>query len=647
MAAEVDPSLLPASPLRLSSRPAIDLPSIGRFGPFEVVGRLAMGGMAEILLARETTRTGPTRYLVVKRILSQYLDDPDFVGMFLDEARVLMRLSHPNICHVYRFGEVDGTHYIAMEWINGAPIGRIIRRARDAGGVPVPIAVRIAALVAEALHHAHNARAEDGQPLELIHRDVSPHNIMVSYDGSVKLLDFGIAKAEQRAHQTTAGAIKGKFAYMAPEQCRGKAIDHRIDVFALGVCLFEMLTGKALYRREHEMHTMQAIVEEPVPALREQLPDCPPELDEILQKALAKAPEDRYGTAADFQDALERFLARGAHVVNASSLTRLMEELFHEEIRRGPSVDSVPFGSSYNIDAAALASLSKVPDEPVGPKVSGTREIDMGFDAPELSISSTAATGRAARPPEVSYELEDVGRGRAPGKALSSELPAGLLPGSLASSSAHGMPTWSKVGGAVLLVALVAAIGVGVSGRLGVEGGEALAPPVPAAPSEPHPPEPVALPSGTATLLVASAPPGARVHLAERETLTTPATFEGLAPGDHVVVVELEGHRSWAQSVTLTSDEATAITARLESLGDAPAAGGPMGRLTLDTQPTGARMFVAGDLVGVTPFDRQRVPSGILEAEFELPTGERVRRALFVRPTGETRSFLDLTGDRR
>lgn len=193
--------------------------------------------------------------------------------MFLDEARLAIRLQHPNICPIYEFGEAQGTWFIAMEWVNGVPLGKLIRKARASGGIPVPVTVRVLAQISEALHYAHRARDEQGELLGIVHRDVSPQNIMVSYSGSVKLLDFGVAKAKSHSARTQAGVVKGKLAYMAPEQCRGEEIDARADVFALGVCLFEALTGRPLYHRGTEFETLKAVMDDPVPSVRSFKPE--------------------------------------------------------------------------------------------------------------------------------------------------------------------------------------------------------------------------------------------------------------------------------------------------------------------------------------------------------------------------------------
>ncbi|MFT5358901.1 MAG: serine/threonine protein kinase, partial [Polyangiales bacterium] len=272
-----------------------ELPAIGEFAGYQVLGRLAIGGMAEILLARQPGQAEP---IVLKKILATFDSDDEFVEMFLDEARVGMQLEHPNIGHFLDAGEERGRYFIAMEWVNGVTLAKLVRRASKSGGIPPTIASAIVRAVADALHYAHTSRDENDDLMGLIHRDVSPHNIMVGYDGTVKLLDFGIAKAMGAAHITAAGVVKGKFAYMAPEQCEGEAIDFRSDIFALGVVLFEALTGKRLFRRGSDRETVRAIVREPVPSLSEHWVKAPRELEAICSTALNKDPTARFPTSA-------------------------------------------------------------------------------------------------------------------------------------------------------------------------------------------------------------------------------------------------------------------------------------------------------------------------------------------------------------
>jgi eukaryotic-like serine/threonine-protein kinase len=306
-----------------------------QFGPYELLGRIAHGGMAEIYLARECPAPDVERLLVVKCILPAIAEEECFVRMFAREARIALRLKHPGICPVYELGCHEGRYYLAMEWIEGASLLELIRRAQERRvQLPLPVVIKVIASVAEALDSVHHTRDEHGRPLGLIHRDVSPHNVMVSWDGMVKLLDFGVAKVRSEATQTQAGMVLGKFGYLAPEQCRGEPLGSRCDVFALGVVLFEALTGRRLYRRQTELDTLKAIVGEPVPSVRVHRPDLPRELDAIVRRALAKHPADRFTSAGHMALALHQFLSQRGTLVTSSHVAQVMREHFAEDIRR-------------------------------------------------------------------------------------------------------------------------------------------------------------------------------------------------------------------------------------------------------------------------------------------------------------------------
>jgi serine/threonine-protein kinase len=612
------------------------MPTIGRFGAYEIAGRLALGGMAEILLARESIHGAGSRYLVVKRILQQYEKERDFVDMFFDEARVVIRLTHPNICHIYKFGQEEGTPFIAMEWVNGEALGRIIRRAREHGGIPIPIVCHIIARTAEALHHAHDAVAEDGSPLGLVHRDVTPHNIMVSYDGSVKLLDFGIAKAEHASHKTQAGVIKGKFAYMAPEQIEGADIDRRVDVFALGVCLFEALTGKALYHRNTQVETMKAIALEPVPRLRGAR-NFDPELDAIVQKALAKAASERYRTTREMQEALDRYLTRNQHVVNAGHVGEMMRKLFDSEIERGPSVDTTPFGSSYHADVENVVLEAELARRRQGVPsldleldvsgdaarsdglrgVSGTREIDFGGGGDPTTVDAPAGPHAIAPAPRVPLRTRP--RPGAARAAAAVQRPA-----------AAGLPGWLKAVIALGLLGVAGAAGWAFLPKLfAPEATDVDTGPVVDVMGEP----------GSTSLFVRSEPAGARVRVGDELVGTAPVRLSELEAGTHLVTVELDGYDPWSAEVELVPGAAQSVDAVLTEA--QPAAEGPRGLLTLETQPP-ARVFLRGELLGRTPLRRRPVPSGVVDLELEVEGGQRIRRRVFVRPGAETPTFIDL-----
>jgi serine/threonine-protein kinase len=354
----------PVSSMRTARRALpSQLEPICPYGRYQLLGRIAVGGMAEIFLAREPSTAGGSRTIVIKRILNHVAGDSRFVQMFLDEARLALQLRHPNICHIYEFGEVMQSYFIAMEWIDGVPLGRLIKRVREthAQALPPTIAARLIGQTAEALEYAHRALDENGRPMGIVHRDVSPQNIMVSFQGSVKLLDFGIAKAETHATKTSAGQVKGKFAYMSPQQCVGDVVDGRADVFALGVCLYEALTARNLYRRKTEYETMRAIIEGPVPSVLAVNPDLPPEMEDIVQRALAKEPDDRFQSAAAMQNALEHWLAGTGEIVNSATIASYVGTLFESERRSGPLVEVAP-----------IESVPAPPAKPVRERSSGT-----------------------------------------------------------------------------------------------------------------------------------------------------------------------------------------------------------------------------------------------------------------------------------
>jgi serine/threonine protein kinase len=277
-----------------------------RIGPYEVLGRLATGGMAELLLARRIGIEGFQKVVVLKRILPMFARNPEFVEMFLHEARLAATLEHPNIVQVFDIGKSDDDYYFAMAYLHGKDLLGILRELiRRSERLPVVHAIAIATGVAAGLHHAHEQVGFDGQPLGIVHRDVSPANAIVTYDGSIKLVDFGIAKAAASADITRVGVRKGKAAYMSPEQCRGDTLDPRADIWSLGVVLYEMLTMARLYRADTDLALMHRIVSQDVPPPSSLAPDVPPALEQIVMRCLSRDRELRYANALDLQHALE------------------------------------------------------------------------------------------------------------------------------------------------------------------------------------------------------------------------------------------------------------------------------------------------------------------------------------------------------
>lgn len=310
------------------------------FGKYLLESKLAEGGMAEIFLARQPGFEGFERQVVVKRLLPELSTEHDFVRMFLNEARLAARLNHPHIVQIYELGQEEGAYFLAMEYIRGEDLRSLAQQADAMGMRPSPgLVCRIICEVLSGLHYAHTRTGPDGKPLGLVHRDISPQNILVTYDGTVKIIDFGIAKATQRqsSDQTQAGLLKGKYAYMSPEQTRGGQIDARSDIFSAGILLWELLTWKRLFKRSTDLATLVAISDEPAPPPSHVNPDLPPELDPIVLGALAVHPDDRYPSAQAFQTALEEFIAAHGLTADTRALRQYMHELFRDKLAQEAS----------------------------------------------------------------------------------------------------------------------------------------------------------------------------------------------------------------------------------------------------------------------------------------------------------------------
>ncbi|MCW5809318.1 MAG: protein kinase, partial [Deltaproteobacteria bacterium] len=282
--------------------------SLGRYA---LVRHLASGGMAEVIIARASGIEGFEHHVVIKRIRDEQARDARFVQMFLDEARLAASLHHHNIVQVHDIGQDNGEYFFAMEYVHGEDLRRLLAHASERDDkIPLDHILTIVTCSAAALHFAHEHRGADRKPLGIVHRDVSPANILVSYDGNVKVVDFGIAKAtQQRAstETTLSGVMKGKVAYMSPEQCINQPVDRRSDIFCLGIVLYELVTVRRLFKGANDFLTMSAITSGVIPRPTEFRPDLAPELEAIIMKALAFRPEDRYQTADEMRAALERY----------------------------------------------------------------------------------------------------------------------------------------------------------------------------------------------------------------------------------------------------------------------------------------------------------------------------------------------------
>jgi TonB family protein len=400
--------------------------SAQQFGQYSLLQKIAVGGMAEVWKARMKGVEGFQKTVAIKKILPHLTDNSAFVTMFIDEAKLAAQLNHPNITHIYDLGKIGDDYYIAMEYVEGRNLRALLNAARRrAAKVPLGLALLIGARLASALDYAHRKRGFDGRELGLVHRDVSPQNVLISYEGDIKLCDFGIVKAVSKASHTQMGALKGKLQYMSPEQAWGKQVDGRSDLFSLGAILFETLTGRRLFPGDNEISVLEAVRECRVDSLRDLEPGIPPEVDDLVAKALAKDPEERFQNAGAMQQAIEAVLYSLRPAPSQAELAAFMHELStvtEREIAGGgeepPSSASGPRPASRLPEprgaerpAARAEPRVELPPELVQPRTPiGRREPTRSG---ETSPPSTAAADAVAVAPVRTgrVELEEGGKG--------------------------------------------------------------------------------------------------------------------------------------------------------------------------------------------------------------------------------------------
>ena len=469
-------------------------------GKYRLASRIAAGGMAEVYRAKYLGAAGVTKSVVIKRILPAYAGNPAFVRMFVNEAKIAAGLSHGNVAQVFDFGEIDGEFFLAMELVHGQSLARIQRRAAERGlSVPVPIAVYVAMEMCKGLHYAHTRTDDAGRPLGIVHRDVSPQNVLVSYEGQVKIVDFGIAKARDATSDTQAGAVKGKYLYFSPEQARAKEVDAQTDVWATGVVLYELVTGRRPFRGKL-IEVLGKIVKGEVVPPSDIDPDLPPALEAVILRALARDKAERYGSCLELQEALAAFLYGYDPRFTGKQLEHLMQHLFGEELDAEGKRIELP--RSF-LEQLPLWPAKPPPDdeEPSRPGTSETR-------AERLSSREVRSLG--ASPP----------RPAAP--------PAPRSPGT----------------GRTLLW-LAAGTGGAAAAALLALGASPLFRPAP----------------GAGTLQLESEPPGAQVLVDGVPRGSTPAVVEGLEPGvPYALELAYVGREPWRGQVITRSDGPVRLT---------------------------------------------------------------------------------------
>jgi hypothetical protein len=352
---------------------------------YEVLRPLAVGGMAELHLVRAQAPEHTGRLMVVKRLHPRLAINPEFVRMFLDEARIASTLRHPNVVEVYEIGEEAEQYYIAMEHLHGhdlrdAMVRMIGRHVR----VTIDQALTIARSVAAGLHYTHERTDAEGKLLGIVHRDVSPHNVILTYDGDVKIVDFGVAKASTQLSRTRTGVLKGKVAYMAPEQARGLPLDRRSDVFCIGILLWEMTTGRWLYRRRSELETMNAVVESRPPRPSRLVAHYPRDLEKLVMKTLARSRDHRWATAGELIDAIDELARRRRLALGPQAVSAVMATAFADELAAWRAAQS----SGTSLGDHLVAQVGAAVD----------RRDDDDDDLPPVAALGTVAGDYAPRP---------------------------------------------------------------------------------------------------------------------------------------------------------------------------------------------------------------------------------------------------------
>lgn len=589
------------------------------FGKYYLVDPVAVGGMAEVFRAKTFGASGFEKVLVVKRILEKYAEDSNFIDMFIDEAKLSVQLTHPNIVQIFDFGKIEQNYFIAMEAVEGKDLKSVLRRLAKRGEhMPIELACVICHQAAKGLYYAHERSDSVGLPLNIVHRDVSPSNILVSYEGQIKVADFGIADADSGGHETQAGVLKGKYSYMSPEQSLGEALDQRSDVFSLGICLWESLTGHRLFRRTNNLETLEAVRTAEIPRPSSYNPQVPPQLDMVCLRALNRDKDSRFQAASELQHALGDFLLPETIDRLSPRLTAFMHERFGEEIRR--ERERLERGTRIAADLHAGNTTGAV--------------LDFTFEEPTAGESSHGTKtvhprGRKASSPRLGMILALV-TVFCLLTAVVFLLAANILGGSTSGKGDTTIPKDVPITNQ--------APGTGqdqVKSPRGSKGAttQDAAAPKPAtraesAPSRPAKDEP---PPTTGTLRVRSKPSGASVNIDGRRVGKTPLNWGKAEPGrSYSIEISKSGFESVRTSAT--GPKAGSGTLVSQSLKAVPA---EPGLLDVNATPW-AKVYIDGRYIGDTPIKSHSLPAGSHKIRLSNPRLEQDKNGRITIRAGKT-----------
>jgi serine/threonine-protein kinase len=616
-----------------------------QFGKYTLLRRLASGGMAELFLALQRSVAGFEKLIVIKRILPSMNRNQAFIEMLLHEARIAATLSHPNVVQIFDVGQAEGTYFIAMEHIHGEDIQAIVKAMRKRGLAEFPIehALAIALGTSAGLAYAHEKRDLDGRPLSIVHRDISPRNIVVSFTGDVKIVDFGIAKSGvEPGEETDPGHLKGKAPYMSPEQAGGQEIDWRSDVFAAGVVLFELTTGRRLFKGASEYETLKLIVDKEYPRPEDVKPGYPKELSRIVMKALAKDREARYQSARDMQADLEAFVRQERVPVSQVSLTSWMAWLFEDQLARqkealsdvkqladviaaqhAPSLyDGVP-GTGSAPTAAVLSTMPPPPKRSALPYLIAGAAIALGA----AGFAYLQRKGAPERMPEAHAATTTTGA------SATAEPPAKEPRGSLASGS---LAITSTPPGAGIWIdgdlrpettpARLAKLPLGapIKIKLTREGFEPYRAEITLTEAEPEKQIAAALSSGSVTVVL-KVEPAPTVYLDGKPWKGDRFKLTDLSAGEeHTLVLSASGYLPRTIKLTAQPGETKTITetlAKAEGHGDEkPAPAGAPAKVRVGAKGGFCNVTVNGTSYGPTPVEAQ-VSAGAVRVSCKPESG--------------------------
>ena len=586
------------------------------FGRYQLLGLLGQGGMGRLYIAERRGIQGFVKVVALKRILPHLADSAQLREMFLNEARIAAKLEHPNIVATYELGEFEGTYFISMEYLPGEDFSAIIARCQGSRRIPIEIATALAQQAAQGLHHAHEARDEQGRPIGLVHRDVNPRNVFLTYHGVVKLLDFGVVRGRE-GQRTLPGAFKGKYGYCAPEQIEGGQVDRRTDVFCLGIVLWECLTGARLFDASTDAKTIDAVRSrrvEPPSVLR---PEIPRALDEIVLRALARDPDRRFQSAHDMSEELDAFLLERDTRPTSKSVGRWLESMFGSE--RAALKKGISQGGSVEGTLERLAAL----DAPrttggTGPGSSGGESKVRPRALWSTSFGTTESiTNPGARPSSMARSIQ-------PATTLGGAVGAIPATGSVSPPSSPGPRRRGATGpilaGSLLLVGAVALVAVRGTSR--DADGRSGAPPSSSTRT-------------TATLRLASQPPGAQIFVdGSPSGLKTPALLAGLSVGTTISIrLDKAGYEPVREQVKVEEGRSRTLTFTLH---------GAFGTVRLVGAPRHAVAYLDDRVVDAgKPFPAAAGPHRL---RVELEETALISKAIDVRAGAET--VLDLDRER-